>query len=53
MSEQDKQAICGNWTILSNFSIGKLYVTTGLNNSYMAMLQYNSYNEETLTNVKL
>jgi hypothetical protein len=53
MADQDKQAIVGNWRVLSKMVIGKLYVTEGLNNTFIAQIQYDGMIEENLTEVKL
>lgn len=41
MSDQDKQAIVGNYRIIANMSMGKLFVTSGLNNTFLAQVQFN------------
>lgn len=38
--DQGIQATLGQWCILANMSIGKLFIAQGLNNTLLAQLQY-------------
>jgi len=42
--DQGIQATLGQWCILGNMSIGKLFIAQGLNNTLLAQVQYIGYN---------
>jgi hypothetical protein len=38
--DQGVQAAIGQWCILGNMSVGKLYIAQGLNNTLIGQVQY-------------